>query len=174
VVSDPYHRAPLQSAPFDGARLSTLLDPSRDINPDFRRLLDRRRTPSAAFRLFFHVVFSTRFRFQALQSGVDRRFIEVLREVAGEQDFRVLPASVNEEHVHLLLSLQPKHSVADIVKAVKGRTSRVPRQEFPRLQHEANLWTSGYYVDSLGEKNVPQMLAYLQRQREGLGQRNAD
>jgi putative transposase len=94
----------------------------------------------------------------------------VLHEVAGEQDFNVLAASVNEEHVHLLLSLQPKHSVADIVKAVKGRTSRLLRQEFPRLQRETNLWTSGYYIDSLGEKNVPQMLAYLQRQREGVGQ----
>jgi putative transposase len=148
-----------------------LLDPSREyINPDFRRLIARRRTPSAAFRLFFHVVFSTRFRFQALTAGADHRFLQVLHEVAGEQDFNVLAASVNEEHVHLLLSLQPKHSVADIVKAVKGRTSRLLRQEFPRLQRETNLWTSGYYVDSLGEKNVPQMLAYLQRQREGVGQ----
>lgn len=145
-----------------------MLDPDREsVAPDLSQRLMRQRTPSAAFRLFYHVVFSTRFRVAALQGGAEQRFLEVLQELAREQGFVVLAVSVNEEHVHLLLSLQPRHAVAEVVRAIKGRTSRVLRAEFSALQRERSLWTSGYYVDTLGEKNVPQLVAYLQRQREG-------
>jgi putative transposase len=152
-----------------------VLDANREfIALDLRQHLRVQRTPSAAYRLFVHLVFSTRFRFRALTAGAERRFLELLREVAGEQGFVVLALSVNEEHVHLVLSLQPRHAVADVVKAIKGRTSRVLRQEFPELAREATLWTSGYYVDSLGEKNVPQIIAYVQMQRDRLETGRAD
>lgn len=144
-----------------------MLDPSREyINPVFRHLLNRRRTPSAAFRLFFHLVFSTRFRFRALRGGAEGRFLEILLDVAQEQGVHILAVSINEEHVHLLLSLQPHHAISEVVKSIKGRSSRLLRQEYPTLQPESHLWTSGYYVDSLGEKSVPQILAYIQTQRE--------
>src|SRR3989442_14665299 len=99
--ASPGRRAPTSVGPPIG---DLLLDSNREfIAPDLRRRLGGQRTPSAAYRLFVHLVFSTRFRFHALTAGAEGRFLGLLQELSQEYGFVVLAARANEEHVHLVL-----------------------------------------------------------------------
>ena len=42
--------------------------------------------------------------------------------------------SVREDHVHVLMQINPCESVAEVVKKLKGGTSRIIRSEFPEME----------------------------------------
>ena len=47
------------------------------------------------------------------------------------------------DHVHLLVGIDPQYGIQRLVKAIKGRSSRLLRDEFPRLGHRLpTLWTN--------------------------------
>ncbi len=59
----------------------------------------------------------------------------------------------NIDHVHIFFQYPPKYSLSYIAKKIKGRSSRILRQEFPHLRDwcEGHLWSSGCYHGSVGQ-----------------------
>jgi len=59
---------------------------------------------------------------------------------------------VSGDHIHLFIQYPPKYSVSFIAKRLKGRTSRILRQEFPELKKwcEKSLWAPSCYHESVG------------------------
>jgi putative transposase len=88
--------------------------------------------------------------------------------IGEHNDIHLLAFHIEPEHVHVLFSLPPAVSVAVAVKQLKGASSRRLRQAFPHLAalHHDALWNRGYFVRSLGDVNVAQAKAYLDRQRQ--------
>ena len=60
--------------------------------------------------------------------------------------------AVNPDHIHLFFKYQPKYSVSYLSKMIKGRSSIVPRKEFPHLKEWCgdHLWTPNCYHGSVG------------------------
>lgn len=55
------------------------------------------------------------------------------------------------DHVHPLVEVDPRYQIHRLVKRVKGRSSRLPRQEFPHLTTRLPaLWTNGHSVATVG------------------------
>ena len=88
-----------------------------------------------------------------------------LLETSARADLHLLALHIEPEHV--LLSLRPEMAVASAVQRLKGASSRHLRQAFPHLHelHRDALWSTGYFVRSLGDVSVAQAKAYLDRQR---------
>lgn len=80
-----------------------------------------------------HVVWVTKYRFHVLKGDVQVRCRDLIRQICDAEDVRILKGVVSKDHVHLHLEYRPKSSVSDIVKRLKGRTSRKLQQEFPEL-----------------------------------------
>ena len=59
---------------------------------------------------------------------------------------------MSRDHIHLYIQYPPKYSVSFIAKRLKGRTSRILRQEFPELKKwcEKSLWAPSCYHGSVG------------------------
>ncbi|MFE9654256.1 IS200/IS605 family transposase [Micromonospora sp. NPDC006431] len=58
---------------------------------------------------------------------------------------------VMPDHVHLLVEVDPQFGVHKLVKAIKGRASRVLREEFGSLRSRLpTLWTDSYFVATAG------------------------
>jgi putative transposase len=127
------------------------------------------KTASCAYRCHYHLVFSTKYRSKVLSLEMATIIAETLLALQGEKAFRLLGLYVGDDHVHILFSLAPKESLADFIKLAKGRSARVLRERFQSLRAMPNLWTSGYWVESLGAKSLWQMKAYLDRQGEHHG-----
>jgi putative transposase len=77
--------------------------------------------------------------------------------------------SIQEDHVHLLIQLQPSDSVAETVRILKGGTSKIIRKEFPEL--EEFLWgdsfgADGYFAESVGHVEEGVIRKYIDEQRK--------
>ena len=72
-------------------------------------------------------------------------------EVATDVFCDIEEMETDKDHVHLLISCDPQFGIHKVVKAMKGRSSRLLRQEFPHLKSRIpSLWTNSYFVATVG------------------------
>ena len=70
------------------------------------------------------------------------------------------------EHVHLLLEVDPQYGMHRLVRAIKGRSSRLLRQEYPRLTSRLpTLWTNSYFVSTVGGAPLEIVKQYIENQQ---------
>jgi putative transposase len=99
----------------------------------------------------YHVVWCPKYRRPVLVQGVDGRLKTIIREVVQERQADVLEMEVMPDHVHLLVSVDPQFGIHRLVRLIKGRSSRLLRQEFPWLRSRLpTLWTNSYFVATVG------------------------
>lgn len=114
----------------------------------------------------YHVVFCPKYRRRVLVDGVDERFKEIAREVAGDLHFDIIEMEVMPDHVHLLLEVDPKVPIHKAIKRVKGRTSHDLREEFPWLKSRIpSLWTNSYFISTVGGAPVSAVKQYIENQK---------
>ncbi len=69
-------------------------------------------------------------------------------------------------HVHLLVSVDPQYGIHRLVKGIKGRSSRLLRQEYPHLKSRMpTLWTNSYFVATVGGATLAIVKQYVANQR---------
>lgn len=123
---------------------------------------------TAAYILYYHYVFRTKYNRPVLNEAVGAELIASLTGICEERGYLLYAAAAMPDHVHLVLSLKPTMPPAEPMQYVKGRLSRELRRAFPELAGPA-LWASGYYVEAVGKKNIHQVLHYVSRQDEHHG-----
>ena len=68
--------------------------------------------------------------------------------------FPVNIIGVDEDHVHFLIQSIPMYSVTQLVKMIKSLTARQLLSSCPEIKKQlwgGNIWTSGYYVNTVGQ-----------------------
>jgi len=95
------------------------------------------------------------------------RCIDVLQSVASDHQWVIKALEVASDHVHLLVEYDPNHSISQVVKAFKGRSSRVLRQEFPKLLKMPSLWTHSYMFDTTGKISTQKVMSYINDPHHG-------
>ncbi len=99
--------------------------------------------------------------------AVKLRCIEIFNSVAKDKQWIIKALEVAPDHIHLLVEYDPKHSIAQVVKAFKGRSSRYLRQEFPALMKLPSLWTHSYMFDSTGKVSTARITEYINDPHHG-------
>lgn len=114
----------------------------------------------------YHVVWCPKYRRKVLIDGVDLRLKEILQEVIGETTGEILEAEVMPDHVHVLVEIDPQYGIAKLVRNMKGRSSRLLRQEFPWLKSRLpTLWTNSYFVATVGGAPISVVKQYIENQK---------
>ena len=114
----------------------------------------------------YHVVFCPKYRRKVLVGGVDKRLKEIIYQVAKELGCEVLELEVMTDHVHILCEVDPQFGVHKFVKRVKGRSSRILRQEFPQVKSRLpTLWTHSYFVSTVGGAPIAILKQYIENQK---------
>jgi putative transposase len=88
--------------------------------------------------------------------------------VCDAEDIRILKGVVSKDHVHMHIEYPPSMSVSDIVKKLKGRTSRKLQMEFKELSKRywgKHFWAIGYGVWSTGNVTQDMVDEYLEHHR---------
>jgi putative transposase len=69
------------------------------------------------------------------------------------------------DHVHLLVEVDPQYGIHRLVRQIKGRSSRLLRQEFPPLRSRLpTLWTNSYFVSTVGGAPLEVIKQYIAQQ----------
>jgi len=128
--------------------------------------MEYRANRNIIFSCKYHVVFCPKYRRQVLVNGVDRRLKQIGAAVAQETDSILLETEVMPDHVHLLVDVDPQFGIHRLVKAMKGRSSRLLRNEFPWLKSRLpTLWTNSYFVSTVGGAPLAVIKRYIEKQK---------
>lgn len=127
-----------------------------------------RRGSHTISRLTVHIVWVTKYRYKVLKGEIQKRCRELIIQICDAEDIRILKGVVSKDHVHMLIEYPPSKSVSDMVKKMKGRTSRLLQQEYPELQKRywgKHFWAIGYGAWSTGTMSEELVEEYLEHHR---------
>lgn len=114
----------------------------------------------------YHSVWRPKYRRKVLVNGVDTRLKEIITTTCQEIKVDVIEMEIMPDHVHLLLEVDPQIGIHKAVKAIKGRSSRILRQEFPWLKSRLpTLWTNSYFCSTVGGAPLSVTKQYIENQK---------
>jgi putative transposase len=98
--------------------------------------------------------------------AIEIRLKEILNQVALDVKCEIEEMETDVDHVHLLISCDPQFGIHQVVKRMKGRSSRLLRDEFPFLKSRIpSLWTNSYFVATVGGAPLAVIKQYIRDQQ---------
>ncbi len=95
---------------------------------------DNRHGHHTVTRLTVHIVWSTKYRYHVLEGDIKVRCRDLLMQICDSEEVRILSGVVSKDHVHMHIEYPPRLALSDLVKRLKGRTSRLLQAWELRLQ----------------------------------------
>ena len=114
----------------------------------------------------YHIIFCPKYRRKVLINGIDERLKEILYDIAREIDVEIKALEVMPDHVHMFIEFDPRISLHDVVKRLKGRSSHILREEYPSLKKKLpSLWTRSYFSCTIGHISEETIKQYVESQK---------
>lgn len=114
----------------------------------------------------YHVVWIPKYRRNVLTNDVAERLKAIIHEVAAEHSAEIIELEVMPDHVHILCEIDPQFGIHRLIKRIKGRSSRLLRQEFPKLRSRLpTLWNNSYFVATVGGAPLAVIKQYIEDQK---------
>ncbi|HNS57334.1 MAG TPA: IS200/IS605 family transposase [Smithellaceae bacterium] len=118
-------------------------------------------------RLQYHVVWIPKYRKRVLKGKIAVRLKQLIFDGCRMNQWWTKQISIQSDHVHLLIQLNPRNSIAEVVQTLKGGSSRVIRKEFPELEEFLwgdSFWSDGYFAETVGQVDEEVVRKYIQAQ----------
>jgi len=112
--------------------------------------------------ILLHIVFSTKNRRPLLKPPLRERVHEYLGGIVRGQKGDPLAVGGVSDHVHLLVRWNTHGSVSDLVRDLKGHSTKWLHAEDPAMH--TFCWQSGYAVFSVSESRKAKVIAYIREQ----------
>ncbi len=121
------------------------------------------------FKIEYHFVWVTKYRYHMLQGDLALRIRELVRQTCERFEVQIIRGVVSKDHVHILVSAPPTMSPADIMRRIKGRVSCKIFEEFPHVKKRywgRHFWARGYFCVTSGELTKEMIREYLEHHFE--------
>ena len=122
------------------------------------------------YSIQYHIVWCVKYRHKILNLKIETRLIEILQQIANDNNFSILEVNTDLDHVHLLIDCTPQQYIPDIMKALKGVSARLLIKEFgDELKKKllgGHLWNPSYFVATVSENTKEQIRNYIENQKE--------
>ena len=138
-----------------------------------------RKSTHCVYKTEYHIVWTPRYRRKIFVSGVKQYVEKLLVHLEGlEEDIEVIRVNVQLDHIHIVIVIPPRVSVADVVGYMKSQSGKAIKAKFPFLRktyrNQEGIWSRGYCVSGIG-LNEKEILAYVEYQsKEDRGQLELD
>ncbi|MCB0160371.1 MAG: IS200/IS605 family transposase [Caldilineaceae bacterium] len=117
------------------------------------------------WRSYAHLIWGTKERKAFIVPPIERPLRAQIVSKAGELGCYVYAINGMPDHIHVVLTIPPKISAADVVKSLKGSSSHFVNHVLrPSSFHFA--WQRGYGFLTLGQTQLPKAIAYVENQEE--------
>ncbi|MGV3664443.1 MAG: IS200/IS605 family transposase [Prosthecobacter sp.] len=114
--------------------------------------------------LHVHLVFSTKNREQWLRAEVEEDLWRYLGGICRAHDVVALQIGGMDDHVHLLLGIPPSLALSDVVRRIKGESSKWLSSE--KTGFKGFAWQDGYGAFTVSKSHISQTIRYIQNQRQ--------
>ena len=99
-----------------------------------------------------HVVFAPKFCRQVIYGKLKGEIGKVLRKLCEYKGIEILEANACPDHIHMLLVIPPKYSIAQVMGYLKEKSSLMIFDKFANLKYKygnRHFWCKGYYVSTV-------------------------
>lgn len=100
----------------------------------------------------YHIVFAPKYRRQIIYGKIKVDIGRILRKFCDHKGVEIIEASACRDHIHILVSIPPKLSVAQFMEYLKGKSSLMIFYRHANLKYKygnRQFWCKGYYVDTV-------------------------
>jgi putative transposase len=125
----------------------------------------------SVFSLNVHLIFVCKRRGKVFNEAHLTALHDIFDKVLDDFEAELLEMNGEKDHVHLLVSYPPKHSIAGIVNSLKGVSSRRLKEMFPEIESfwsvaksKNSLWSPSYFASSTGGAPIEVLKKYIQDQ----------
>ena len=114
----------------------------------------------------YHVVFAPKYRRMVIYNQIKTDIGKILRKLCEQKGVEIIEAEACPDHIHMLLSIPPKYSVAQIMGYLKGKSSLIIYEKYANMKYKygnRHFWCRGFYVDTVG-RNKKAIAEYIRNQ----------
>lgn len=100
----------------------------------------------------YHVVFIPKYRQKKLYGTLRKDLRDIFHRLCFQKGCRIEEGHLMSDHIHMLLSIPPKYSVAHIIGFIKGKSALYIAQKYGRRRKYRgyHFWARGYFVSTVG------------------------
>ena len=116
----------------------------------------------------YHIVWIPKYRKKKLYIELRKLLGEVFRDLAEQREAKILEGHLMADHVHILIEIPPKYSVAQVVGYIKGKSAiHIARTYEGRIKNFTgqHMWARGYFVSTVGLDET-MIREYIKNQEE--------
>ena len=130
-----------------------------------------RKSNHSIYKTEYHVVWTPRYRRKLFSNeGIKKYAEKILSSIENlEDDIEVIKVNVRPDHIHLVIVIPPRVSVASVIQYIKTKSSQKIKSKYSFMQKaiwgRSGIWSRGYCVSSVG-MNEKTILAYVTHQEK--------
>jgi len=101
----------------------------------------------------YHIVFIPKYRKKVIYGEIKKDLGELFHRLAKQKECIIEEGHLMGDHVHMLISIPPKHSVAQVVGFIKGKSAIHIAREYGGIKRNfvgQSFWARGYFVSTVG------------------------
>lgn len=120
----------------------------------------------AVWQCKYHVVWCPKYRFKILKGEIGKSVRDIIRELTEWRKIEILEGNVQVDHIHLVLSIPPKYSIAEAIGFLEGKSAIKifdMHTELKKRYWGRHFWAKGYCVSTIG-LNEDQIREYVRQQ----------
>ena len=114
----------------------------------------------------YHVVWILKYRRKKLYGDLREYLGEIFHELARQKESKIVEGHLCPDHIHALIEIPPKYSVAQVVGYIKGKSAIAIARNYLGRKRDftgQNFWAKGYYVSTVGRDEAT-IKKYIQEQ----------
>ncbi|MFW3626081.1 IS200/IS605 family transposase [Aerococcus viridans] len=126
------------------------------------------KTRTNVYDFNFHLVWVTKYRKEIFTTIEKQNAMQdMLTHICDKHDIVIQSLQVMPDHIHMLISFNPKHAASSIVKTLKGKSARLWFKAYPETKTMlwgGHLWTPSYFMSTVGSMSKETVKKYIENQ----------
>ena len=124
------------------------------------------------YKCDYHIVWVPKYRYRILKGAVKEHLEKDLRMLCEWKKAEIVEVNIQEDHVHLIISIPPKISVSEMMGIIKGKTAIKIFKSYPELKKKPywgnHFWARGYFVNTVGvdEEMIRRYVKYQEEEEK--------
>ena len=114
----------------------------------------------------YHIVWIPKCRRKKLYGDLRAYLGEIFHDLARQRESKIVEGHLCPDHIHALIEIPPKYSVAQVAGYIKGKSAIAIARNYMGRKRDftgQNFWAKGYYVSTVGRDEAT-IKKYIQEQ----------
>ena len=122
----------------------------------------------------YHIIWCPKFRFAVLKGDVESKLKEILQQICEKYHYQIKALEVMPDHIHIFVDCPQTVAPCDIAQTLKSISAIQMFRAFPSLKRFyarcGVLWSSGYFISTVGHISESTVIRYIEEQKHHDGQ----